>query len=91
MLLTRSGEDHEALGRFSDKEIELHLNHIAKQLGDNAFILGDSFSAADFGISYVVSLARRLGQIDAYPVLNAYLERNLSRPAYLRALEKAVE
>ncbi len=91
MLLSRSDQPHAALGGFSDNEIELHLNHIARQLGDNAFILGDSFSAADFGISYVVSLARRLGQIDAYPILNAYLERNLSRPAYLRALERAVE
>ena len=91
MLLARSGQSHTALGGFSDNEIELHLNHIVRQLGDNAFILGDSFSAADFGISYVVSLARRLGQIDAYPDLNAYLERNLSRPAYLRALETAVE
>ena len=91
LLLSRSDQPHAALGGFSDNEIELHLKHIARQLGDNAFILGNSFSAADFGISYVVSLARRLGQIDAYPDLNAYLGRNLSRPAYLRALKKAVE
>ena len=91
MLLTRSGQAHETLESFSGAEIKLHLNHVAGQLGDNEFILGNSFSAADFGISYVLSLAKRLGQIDPYPDLNAYLERNLSRPAYLRALEKAVE
>lgn len=91
LLLSRSDQPHAALGGFSDNEIELHLKHIAWQLGDKEFILGDSFSAADFGISYVISLARRLGQIDTYPDLNAYLERNLSRPAYQRALEKAVE
>jgi glutathione S-transferase len=67
------------------------LEHIAAQLGDNEFILGDEFSAADFGISYVVSMAKRLGVLDPYPTLNAYQERNLSRPAYLRAIERAVE
>ncbi|MFT6295167.1 MAG: glutathione S-transferase [Glaciecola sp.] len=91
MLLARSGQDHVAFTPFSEKEIKLHLEHIAAQLGDNEFILGDEFSAADFGISYVVSMAKRLGVLDPYPTLNAYQERNLSRPAYLRAIERAVE
>lgn len=91
MLLVRSGQAHEALAAFSSKEIELHLGHISKQLGGNQFILGDDFCAADFGISYVVSLAKRLGQLQPYPALEAYLERNLSRPAYQRAIERAVE
>ena len=91
MLLTRSGQPHEAIELFSNNEIKLHLDNIARQLGDSDFILGESFSAADFGISYVVSLAKRLGQIDTYPSLNEYLDRTLSKPAYLRAIERAVE
>lgn len=91
MLLARSDQDHPMLTPYSEKEIKLHLGHIADQLGDSEFILGDQFSAADFGISYVVSMAKRLGVLDPYPTLNAYLERNLARPAYLRALERAVE
>lgn len=91
MLLSRSGQEHVALTPYSEKEIKLHLDHISDQLGTNEFILGDAFSAADFGISYVVSMAKRLGVLEPYPTLNAYLERNLARPAYLRAVERAVE
>jgi glutathione S-transferase len=91
MLLLRSDQVHEVLEDFSAKEIQLHLGHINNQLGTHQFILGDDFSAADFGISYVVSLAKRLGQLEPYPALEAYLKRNLSRPAYQRAIERAVE
>ncbi len=91
MILARSAQEHIALTPYSEKEIKLHLEHIADQLADNEFILGGKFSAADFGISYVVSMAKRLGLLGPYPTLNAYIERNLARPAYLRAVERAVE
>ncbi|MEX0963109.1 MAG: glutathione S-transferase family protein [Pseudohongiellaceae bacterium] len=91
MILLRSEVSHAGLDAYSKRETQLHLSHISNQLGDNEFILGDSFSAADFGISYVVSLARRLGQLKPYPTLEAYLLRNFERPAYLRAIEKAIE
>lgn len=91
MLQLRSKQSHDVLEAFSNGEIKLHLAHINNQLGENQFILGSDFSAADFGISYVISLAKRLNQLEPYPALQAYLERNLSRPAYLRAIERAVE
>ncbi len=91
MLQMRSGQAHEVLEAFSAKEINLHLSYIAEKLADNEYILGRQFSAADFGISYVISLAKRLGQLDEYPSLDDYLSRNLARPAYVRALERAVE
>jgi len=91
MLQLRSGQPHAVFEAFSEGEIKLHLGHIANQLGEKQFILGDTFTAADFGISYVVSLAKRLGQLQDYPALESYLERNLSRPAYQRAIERAVE
>jgi glutathione S-transferase len=91
MLLLRSAEPHAVLDQFSAGEIERHFDYISNQLGDNEFILGDSFSAADFAVSYVVSLAKRLQQLQGYPTLEAYLQRNFSRAAYLRAVEKAVE
>ena len=90
MLLLRGGE-HDGLDAFSAKEIALHLGHIAAQLSDGDYILGADFSAADFGIAYVVSMADRLGQLGDYPTLSAYLARCQSRPAFQRAVEKAVE
>ena len=91
MLLLRSKEPHVTLTPYSERETALHLGHIADQLGDRQFILGDSFSAADFGVTYVVSLAQRLGLLEPYASLGAYLKRNLARPAFTQAIEKAVE
>lgn len=90
MLLLRGGE-HAGLDAFSAKEIALHLGHISSQLGDADYILGADFSAADFGIAYVVSMADRLGQLGNYPALSAYLERCKARPAFQRAVARAVE
>lgn len=91
MLLARAGKPHDTLTPFSEKEIKLHFGYISQQLGSNEFILGDKFSAADFGVSYVISMAKRLSLLDPYPSLSAYLERNLARPAFHRATERAVE
>ena len=91
MILLRSTESHAGLDAYSEREVALHLGHISNQLADNEFILGEDFSAADFGVSYVIALAKRLGQLEPFPKLEAYLERSFARPAYLRAVEKAVE
>lgn len=91
MILLRSGKPHETFQAFSDGEIALHFRYMTQQLGDNEFILGDRFSGADIGISYVVSMAKRLKALDDYPALAAYLERNQQRPAWQRAVERAVE
>jgi len=91
MLLLRSGEPHVAITPFSEGELKLHFDHISAQLGDNEFILGDTFTAADFGISYMVSMAQRLQALDPYPELASYLERNRSRPAWQRAVARAGE
>ncbi len=91
MLLLRSGQAHATFEAFSEKEIKLHFDYIAKQLGASPYILGDDFSAADVGIAYVVSMAKRLGLLSSWPSLPAYLDRVQARPAYQRAIERAVE
>lgn len=91
MLTLRSGVEHPVMTPFSEAEIKLHFDHITKQLGDNDFILGDKFSGADFAITYMVSMAERLGVIGEYPALAAYFERMKDRDAFKQAIEKAVE
>ena len=91
MLLMREEAPSPLLTGFSQAEITLHLDHIARQLGDKEFILGDKISGADFGISYAVSMAQMLGQLQNYPTLTAYIDRNKSRPAFKGAIVKAVE
>jgi len=91
MLLLRNSQPHAALDAFSSAEIKLHLDYIGQQLSDKPFILGEHFSGADIGMTYVVSLAKRIGVLNDYPILLSYLEKNIARPAFKRAIERAVE
>jgi len=85
MLLMRSKSNNTAFEQFSAAEIALHLRHIQNRLQQHSYVLGDAFSGADFGITYVISMAQRLGLLSDYPVLQTYLEKNLQRPAFIRA------
>lgn len=91
MMVMRSGQTAEPFDAFSRGETNLHLSYMSTELGDKPFILGDSISAADFGFAYIVSLGRRLGILGPFPNLTAYGERFSNRPAFLRAVERAVE
>ncbi len=79
------------LDAAADPGIALHYRHITEQLGDNDYILGDSLSGADFGIAFMAYMGAALGQLEGYDSLAAYFQRCTSRPAYQRALERAVE
>jgi glutathione S-transferase len=92
MFLMREENPSPTFQGFSQAENTLHLDNIARQLGDSEFILGgDHISGADFGISYAVSMAQMLGQLGGHPTLAAYIDRNKSRPAFLAAQVRAVE
>ncbi len=91
MLLKRGGEAPALLDGFAKGEVDLHLGYMAQALDRQPFILGSQISGADFGLTYVVSMANRLGLIEGYPALQAYLDRNTGRPAFRRAIDRAVE
>lgn len=91
MLSLRSGQPQPLFDGFADPEIALHFSHITNKLGNHEFILGENFSGADIGITYMVGMADRLGQLGPYPELQAYLARNQSRPAFQRALARGIE
>lgn len=73
---------------FAKGEVDLHLPYIRDQIGDKPFLLGDHLQVPDIGITYILQLADRLGELGPYPTLTAYIERNLARPAFLAAMEK---
>ncbi|MEP4147880.1 MAG: glutathione S-transferase family protein [Halioglobus sp.] len=91
LLSLRAGGTAEMLDVFADPEVALHFGHIANKLGDNNYILGDKLSGADFGIGYMVNMAHMLGLLEPFPTLVAYVERLRARPAFQRAVERAVE
>lgn len=76
------------LTMFSESEIALQLGYMQDALGDKPFILGDKIQAPDIGFTYIANMAARLGVIDQYPKLGAYVSRNTARDAFKRAMER---
>jgi glutathione S-transferase len=82
-------KDPEASGPSRVKAKELvddRLRTISQQLGDREFF-GKTFTIADIVMTTVLKTAQRLGTMENYPNLHAYIQRNESRPAFKRALE----
>jgi glutathione S-transferase len=76
---------------FAAGEVDLQLGYINDFLGDKQFLLGDRLQGPDFGISYILEMANRIGELGPYPRLQAYLKRMTARPAFQRACERAGE
>ncbi len=91
LLLQRGGPSPGLIDAFAQTEVALHLGYISDFLDDKPFILGQALSGADFGVSYIVSLAKRLSRLDPHANLDDYLARIKARPAFQRAVERAVE
>lgn len=89
LLKLSSGQ---SLGAFADEwaaqEAGLHLGYLTDTLSGQDFILGDEFSAADVGLSYIVSLADRLQLLEPYPTLADYLARTTDRDAFRKAWQR---
>ncbi|MEM8663299.1 MAG: glutathione S-transferase family protein [Pseudomonadota bacterium] len=58
-------------------------------LGDGPYVLGERFSGADIAVGHSCDMARRVGLIDEFPVLLAYLDRLGARPAHQRVYARA--
>ena len=88
LLLSRLEDKPPLFDMFATGEVALQLGYVEARLTDRQNIMGDTFSAPDFGMTYIAEMADRLGELGPYPNLTAYLQRNKARPAFQRALEK---
>ena len=89
LLLSRESEPKPALiSAFAKAETQLHLNYVCDFMADKPFLLGDRLALPDFGLSFVLQLANRVGELASYPTLVAYLERNMRLPAFQRAMAR---
>ncbi len=58
---------------------------LERELGDQPFFLGAAFTAADVVVGYDLDLAAKAGLLEGHPLLEAYIERVRSRPAFQKA------
>lgn len=88
LLLRREDPTPPIFGGFAARETKLHLSHLEAALTGNDYIMGDSFSGADVGCGYVANAARQLKLLDDYPMVKAYAQRIVERPAFMKAFAK---
>lgn len=64
---------------------ETAADFLTRELGENPYLLGKSFSAADVIVGYDLALAAKAGLLAGRPGLEAYVGRLTSRDAFKRA------
>ncbi|SEM30797.1 glutathione S-transferase [Stigmatella aurantiaca] len=84
----RLGEAGAPLQPRISGELRNHLGYISGALEGRDYLVGNTFSAADIQMSFVLEAARASGALEAFPNLGAYLDRLHARPAYQRAIQR---
>ena len=72
-------------------DFDLMMEVLQKGLEQGPWLLGDRFSAADVLVGSSVYFMKIFGILPESPLLEAYVERCLARPAYARALARDAE
>ncbi|WP_163995632.1 glutathione S-transferase family protein [Pyxidicoccus caerfyrddinensis] len=91
LYVGRLGEAGAPLMPRISSEVKNHLGYISGALGERDYLVGNSFSAADIQMSFVLEAARPTGALESgqsFSNLGAYLERLQARPAYQRATQR---
>lgn len=81
-----SGAAHDAnLAERGKNDFAARADMVSKVLSDNDHMLGSDFSGADILIGHSCFMAKHMGLIRDFPVLESYYGRLQQRPAYKRA------
>jgi glutathione S-transferase len=75
------------LAGFTAPELARTLNYISDRVADRSFLMGDRLTLADIQMSYLLEMLRRVGQLDEYPLVSAYLGRLEQTPGLKSAIE----
>jgi glutathione S-transferase len=86
MDFLNKGEEWEKLRPFTAQWAEKRLDGLARELGDNDYLV-ERFSAADLLMTTVLRILRGNEMIASRPTLLAYQQRCEARPAFKKALE----
>ncbi len=72
---------------YGKKEFALILEYLNNHLTENKWLLGESFTAADIMLSFIVEMSDRMGVLGEYPALQRYLQDFGKTPGARRANE----
>ncbi len=86
LYLSRLGDAAAPLQPRLGSEVHNHLTYIANALGEHEYLVGDTFTAADIQVGFVLEAAQSSHALGRFSNLVAYLRRLHERPAYQRAL-----
>ncbi len=84
----RPGDKEEVIATNRKAFREICAPLLEKQLGDRAYMYGDTFTAIDIAVGYSLSrtLQKRPAFFEGHDRLREYTERVMARPAYQRAI-----
>ncbi len=88
MYTSRLPDGGAALQPRINGELDNHLGFMNKALEGHDWFVDNEFSAADIQLSFAPQIAKILYSLDAFPNLQAFLDRIHSRDAYKRAIAK---
>ncbi len=71
-----------------ESELKNHFDYMSTSLGDRDYFVGNTFSAADIQLSFVLDAGGSRGPLKDYPNLVRLDERLRARPAHQRAIER---
>lgn len=73
---------------FIGPRVQRLMTRMNTHLGQNDFMAGARFTAADIALGYTLNIAKMRGQLDAYPNISAYVDRMEARPGWQAAINK---
>lgn len=88
MYVARLGDAGAPLQPRIDSEITKHLGYVEQSLEGVAYLVADTFSAADVQMSFVGEVAGAFGLRSQFPNLDAWVARLHERPAYQAAITR---
>ena len=91
LYVGRLGEAGAPLHPRIESELANYLGYLNDVLADSPYLVGDELSGADIQMSFIGEIAKAQGKLQAYPNLEAWVQRFQARPAYRKAVEQGGE
>jgi glutathione S-transferase len=85
IVLGYAGDGAAPMRQVFEQEMQRILGYVASELGDDPWLTGAAFSAADVMMGYVLETVESRGELKDHPTLLAYVTRVRERPAHRRA------